>query len=39
MGNPAHERMQRDDGDLGGSIAWLAVCEGLGLHYKDGGDK
>ena len=39
MGNPAHERMQRDDGGLGCSGAWLAVREGLGLHYKEGCNK
>src|SRR5574344_2743856 len=36
-GNPAHERRQRDDGRLGCSGAWLALREGLGLHYKEGG--
>ena len=39
MGKPAHERLQRDDGSLGCSGAWLAVREGLGLHYKEGGNK
>ena len=39
MGKPAHERLQRDDGRLGRSSAWLAVREGLGLHYKEGGNK
>jgi len=39
MGKPAHERRQRDDGRLGRSSAWLAVREGLGLHYKEGGSK
>lgn len=39
MGKPAHERRQRDDGHMGGSCAWLAVREGLGLHYKEGGSK
>src|SRR5574344_147103 len=37
MGKPAHERIQRDDGSLGCFGAWLAVREGLGLHYKEGG--
>ena len=36
MGKPAHERRQRDDVGLGRSGAWLAVREGLGLHYKEG---
>ena len=39
MGKPAYERMQRDDGGLGRSGDWLAVREGLGLHYKEGGNK
>ena len=39
MGNPAHERMQRNDGGLGGSSAWIAVRQGLGLHYKEGGGR
>ena len=39
MGNPAYERMQRNDGRMGGSGAWLAVREGLGLHHKEVGDK
>jgi len=39
MGKPAHERKQRDDGRLGCPGAWLAVREGLGLHYKEGGSK
>ena len=39
MGKPAHERMQRDDGRLGCSGAWLAVREGLGLYSKEGGNK
>lgn len=39
MGKPAHERRQRDDGRMGGSGAWIAVREGLGLHYKEGGSK
>ena len=39
MGKPAHERLQRDDGGMGCSGAWLAVREGLGLHYKEGGNK
>ena len=37
MGKPAHERLQRDDGRLGCSGAWLAVREGLGLRYEEGG--
>ena len=32
-------RRQRDDGGLGCPGAWLAVREGLGLHYKEGADK
>ena len=39
MGKPAHERMQRDDGSLDCSGAWLDVREGLGLHYKEVGIK
>ena len=39
MGKPAHERLQRDDGSMGCSGTWLAVREGLGLHYKEGGNK
>ena len=39
MGSTAHEHMQRDDGRMGCSGAWLAVREGLGLHCKEGGDK
>ena len=39
MGKPAHEHMQRDDGRMGCSGAWLAVREGLGLHYKEGGNE
>ena len=34
-----HWRRQRDDGLMGCSGAWLAVREGLGLHYKEVGDK
>ena len=36
-GKPAHEHMQRDGGRMGCSVAWLAVREGLGLHYEEGG--
>ena len=32
-------RKQCNDGGLGFSGAWLAVREGLGLHYQDGGSK
>lgn len=39
MGKPAHERLQHDDGSMGCSGAWLAVREGLGLHYEEGGNK
>ena len=32
-------RQRCNDGGLGFSGAWLAVREGLGLHYKEGGIK
>ena len=39
MGNPAYERMQRNDVRMGCSGAWFAVREGLGLHHEEGADK